>query len=142
MRSFRLTKWLSVIMCLVLAACFPIVPGAGRNAAKAENGEKHWYTFSVLPWGIVSSTNVDYLALDARVLPPSYVYSFVITLLFAAFTNLVMRSKLEKVDMACSFVRVSHCLIPTPNPTRETLCLLPAIRYSRFPTRPLRNWRS
>ena len=63
MRSFRLTKWLSVIMCLVLAACFPIVPGAGRNAAKAENGEKHWYTFSVLPWGIVSSTNVDYLAL-------------------------------------------------------------------------------
>ena len=63
MRSFRLTKWLSVIMCLVLAACFPIVPGAGRNAAKAENGEKHWYTFSVLPWGIVSSTNVKYLAL-------------------------------------------------------------------------------
>ncbi len=63
MRSFRLKKWLSVIMCLVLAACFPFVPGAGRNAAKAENAENHWYTFSVLPWGIISSTNVKYLAL-------------------------------------------------------------------------------
>ena len=55
---------------------------------------------------VIRMVDVDYLALDARVLPPSYVYSFVITLLFAAFTNLVMRSKLEKVDMAESLKSV------------------------------------
>ena len=39
-------------------------------------------------------------------LPRSYVYAFVITLIFAALTNLVMRSRLEKVDMAESLKSV------------------------------------
>ena len=55
---------------------------------------------------VITLVDVDYLALVVRVLPRSYVYSFIITLLFAAFTNLVMRAKLEKVDMAESLKSV------------------------------------
>ena len=63
MYSFRLMKWMRAIICMILAVCFLAFPEAGRNGAKAESGERHWYTFTVLPWGLVSSANVDYPAL-------------------------------------------------------------------------------
>ena len=39
-------------------------------------------------------------------LPLSYMFAFVTTLIFAGLTNLVMRTKLEKVDMAESLKSV------------------------------------
>lgn len=55
---------------------------------------------------VMELVDVEYLTVYVRVLPPSYAYSFVITLIFAALTNLVMRTKLEKVDMAESLKSV------------------------------------
>ena len=43
---------------------------------------------------VITLVDVDYLALVVRVLPRSYVYSFIITLLFAAFTTSVGKPKL------------------------------------------------
>ncbi len=71
MISMRSMKRMHRILGLALAVCFLAVPAAGLNetegsgteAAEAKAGEKHWYTFSVLPWGILSSTNVKYIAL-------------------------------------------------------------------------------
>ena len=71
MISMYFLKRMRRILGLVLAVCFLVIPAAGLNeaaeseaeAAETQSGEKHWYTFSVLPWGILSSTNVKYIAL-------------------------------------------------------------------------------
>lgn len=68
MISFQPIKGVRGILCVILAVCFLTVPAAGRtaaaeNAAEEETVERHWYTFSLLPWGLSSSTNEKYLAL-------------------------------------------------------------------------------
>ena len=55
---------------------------------------------------VMELVDVEYLTCDIRILPASYLWSFGITLLFAALTNLVLRQKLEKVDMAESLKSV------------------------------------
>ena len=55
---------------------------------------------------VIHTVDVEYITLEVRLLRRSYVYAFVITLIFAALTNLVMRGKLEKVDMAESLKSV------------------------------------
>ena len=55
---------------------------------------------------VMELVDVEYLTCDIRIVPKSYALSFVITLLFTAVTNLVMRSKLERVDMAESLKSV------------------------------------
>ena len=55
---------------------------------------------------VMELVDVEYLTCDIRILPASYLWSFAITLVFAALTNLVLRSKLERVDMAESLKSV------------------------------------
>ena len=55
---------------------------------------------------VMELVDVEYLTCDIRILPASYLWSFGITLVFAALTNLVLRSKLERVDMAESLKSV------------------------------------
>ncbi len=55
---------------------------------------------------VMELVDVEYLTVEVRVLPLSYVFAFVTTLIFAGLTNLVMRTKLEKVDMAESLKSV------------------------------------
>lgn len=71
MTASRARKWTCCVLCMILAACFLANPAyiraaAAENAAESAEeptGERHWYTFSILPWGLMSSTNVKYLAL-------------------------------------------------------------------------------
>ena len=55
---------------------------------------------------VMELVDVEYLTVEVRVLPLSYMFAFVTTLIFAGLTNLVMRTKLEKVDMAESLKSV------------------------------------
>ena len=55
---------------------------------------------------VMESINLDYMTYDVRISPSSYVMGFVITFVFALLTNLFMRSKLEKVNMAESLKSV------------------------------------
>ena len=55
---------------------------------------------------VMELLDVEYMASDLRILPTSYLWSFLITLVFAVLTNTVMRWKLEKVDMAESLKSV------------------------------------
>ena len=55
---------------------------------------------------VMGLVDVESLTCEVRILPVSYLWSFLITLAFAAFTNWVMRFKLEKVDMAESLKSV------------------------------------
>ena len=55
---------------------------------------------------VMELVDVEYLTVDIRVLPKSYLWSFLITLAFAVMTNAAMRVKLEKVDMAESLKSV------------------------------------
>ena len=55
---------------------------------------------------VMESVNLDYMSYDVRIAGISYVLSFVITLTFALLTNLFMRGKLEKVNMAESLKSV------------------------------------
>ncbi len=55
---------------------------------------------------VMESVNLDYMSYDVRIAGISYVLSFVITLAFALLTNLFMRGKLEKVNMAESLKSV------------------------------------
>ena len=67
----RARKWICYVLCVILAVCFLANPAYARAAA-AENAaesaeeptrERHWYTFAILPWGVMSSTNEKYIAL-------------------------------------------------------------------------------
>ncbi len=71
MVTSRARKWICCVLCVILAVCFLANPAYARAAA-AENaaesteeptGERHWYTFTILPWGVMSSTNEKYIAL-------------------------------------------------------------------------------
>lgn len=55
---------------------------------------------------VIGMIQVDYLSCDMRIKMLSFVLSFVITLLFAILTNLFMRTKLEKINMAESLKSV------------------------------------
>ncbi|MBR6353498.1 MAG: FtsX-like permease family protein [Oscillospiraceae bacterium] len=55
---------------------------------------------------IMSRVNVDYLSFDVRVAPLSFAVAFAATLVFAVLTNLLMRRKLEQVNMAESLKSV------------------------------------
>jgi len=55
---------------------------------------------------VMGLIDVENLTCDVRILPLSYALSFLITLLFAVGTNLLMRIKLEKVNMAESLKSV------------------------------------
>ena len=55
---------------------------------------------------VMELLDVEYMQCDMRVKPASYLWSFLITLVFAALTNAFMRFKLEKVDMAESLKSV------------------------------------
>ena len=71
MISMHFPKRMRRILSLAMAVCFLVIPAVslneapegGAEAAQPQAGEKHWYTFSVLPWGILSSTNVKFIAL-------------------------------------------------------------------------------
>ena len=52
------------------------------------------------------SIRLDYMTYDVRIAVLSYGLSFVITVVFALLTNLFMRGKLEKVNMAESLKSV------------------------------------
>jgi putative ABC transport system permease protein len=43
---------------------------------------------------------MDMVTYDLRIVPMSYVYSLAMVLAFSAIVNLVMRAKIEKIDMA------------------------------------------
>ena len=55
---------------------------------------------------VMNSVNLDYMSYDIRIAARSYALSLVITLAFALLTNLFMRRKLEKVNMAESLKSV------------------------------------
>ena len=55
---------------------------------------------------VLELVDVEYLTIDIRISLLSYLWSFLITLVFAALTNRFMRFKLEKVDMAESLKSV------------------------------------
>ncbi|MBR6352961.1 MAG: ABC transporter permease, partial [Oscillospiraceae bacterium] len=55
---------------------------------------------------IMNRVNVDYLSFDVRVAPLSFAVAFAATLVFAVLTNLLMRRKLEQVNMAESLKSV------------------------------------
>ena len=55
---------------------------------------------------VMDSLTVDYMTYDIRIAALSYVMSFVITFVFALLTNLFMRGKLEKINMAESLKSV------------------------------------
>lgn len=55
---------------------------------------------------VMESLTVDYMTYDIRIATLSFVLSFVITFVFALLTNLFMRGKLEKVNMAESLKSV------------------------------------
>lgn len=55
---------------------------------------------------VMLSIRLDYMTYDVRIAALSYALSFVITVVFALLTNLFMRGKLEKVNMAESLKSV------------------------------------
>ena len=55
---------------------------------------------------VMELVDVENMTVDIRIQLTSYLWSFLITLVFAALTNAVMRRKLEKVDMAESLKSV------------------------------------
>lgn len=55
---------------------------------------------------VMLSIKLDYMTYDVRIAALSYALSFVITVVFALLTNLFMRGKLEKVNMAESLKSV------------------------------------
>ena len=55
---------------------------------------------------VMSEINIDMIAFDIRVRPVSYVYSAVLTGLFAWTVNLLMGGKLEKISMTESLKSV------------------------------------
>ena len=53
-----------------------------------------------LHWFVMEQIKVDLVSFDKIILPTSYLYSIVLTFVFACIVNLVMFSKLEKINMA------------------------------------------
>ena len=49
---------------------------------------------------IMTKLDIDMVSFSTKVEPLSFLYSFLLTLLFAMLVNIVMYFKLEKVDMA------------------------------------------
>ena len=54
----------------------------------------------------MSCINIDMVAFDVRINPSSYLYSILLTFLFAWIVNLVMSRKLDKISMAESLKSV------------------------------------
>ena len=48
----------------------------------------------------MSQIAMDIVKYDMRILPMSYLYALGFVLLFSAIVNLIMRAKIEKIDMA------------------------------------------
>lgn len=55
---------------------------------------------------VMSQINIDLVAFDVHILPLSYVYSIVLTLVFAWFVNQVMRKKIAHISMTESLKSV------------------------------------
>ncbi len=55
---------------------------------------------------IMNRVSVEYMNFDVRIAPLSFLTAFAVTLVFAALTNLMMRRKLEQVNMAESLKSV------------------------------------
>lgn len=55
---------------------------------------------------VMSCINIDMVAFDVRINPSSYLYSILLTFLFAWIVNLVMSRKLDKISMAESLKSV------------------------------------
>ena len=53
-----------------------------------------------LHWFVMEQIKVDLVSFDKIILPTSYLYSIILTFVFACIVNLVMFSKLEKINMA------------------------------------------
>ncbi len=49
---------------------------------------------------VMSQINIDLVSFDVRILPLSFVYSFVLTILFTVLVDLFMRGKLNRINMA------------------------------------------
>jgi putative ABC transport system permease protein len=49
---------------------------------------------------VMSQIAMDMVTYDVRIVPMSYVYSLAMVLLFSTIVNLIMRAKIEKIDMA------------------------------------------
>ena len=49
---------------------------------------------------VMAQIEMDMVTYDLRIVPMSYVYSLAMVLAFSAIVNLVMRAKIEKIDMA------------------------------------------
>ncbi len=60
----------------------------------------------ILHYFVMQLIQVEYMSYDIRIAPVSYVIGFVATMVFAVITNFVMRSKLERVNMAESLKSV------------------------------------
>ena len=53
-----------------------------------------------LHWFVMDQINIDMVSFARIILPMSYVYSIVLTFVFACIVNMVMFAKLEKINMA------------------------------------------
>ena len=53
-----------------------------------------------LHWFVMSKIKVDMVSFDVRILPASYVKSFLLTFVFMIVVDIFMYIKLEKIDMA------------------------------------------
>ena len=60
----------------------------------------------LLHWYVMLQVQVDKLTFDVRIAPVSYLISFFITVVFAVLTNLFMRIKLARINMAESLKSV------------------------------------
>lgn len=49
---------------------------------------------------VISQIKIDLVSFDVRILPVSFVYSFVLTILFTVLVDLFMRGKLNRINMA------------------------------------------
>ena len=53
-----------------------------------------------LHWFVMYQVNIDMLSFKTVILPVSYLWSLVLTFVFALLVNAVMYFKLEKINMA------------------------------------------
>lgn len=60
----------------------------------------------LLHWYVMLQIQVDYMTFDVRITARSYVFSFALTMLFALFSNFMMRGRLERVSMTESLKSV------------------------------------
>lgn len=55
---------------------------------------------------VMSQVKVDQVSFDVQISPESYVYSLLLTLVFAWFVNFVMSGRLERISMTESLKSV------------------------------------